>query len=123
MLTDHPGPTNQGEIMKTLNCPKGHGAKELKRVRNEITFKCVDLAVDADSFICPTCGLKAGTSETTGALQQKIADAYRAKKGLLTGDEIKQLRKAHHLTQRQLAEMMNIGIAIIKRWKNWGCPE
>ena len=103
--------------MKTLNCPKGHGEMELKRVSNEITFKGVDLAVDADSYICPTCGLKAGTPETTGALQQQIADAYRAEKGLLTGDEIKELRKARNLTQRQLAEMMNIGIASIKRWE------
>ena len=103
--------------MKSLKCPKGHGTMALKPVSKEITFKGVDLAVDANSYICPTCGLEAGTPETTGALQQKIADAYRAEKGLLTGDEIKRLRTARKLTQRQLAGMMNIGIASIKRWE------
>jgi len=103
--------------MSTLNCPKGHGAMEFKPVRKEITFKGVDLAVDAKSYICPKCGLEAGTTETTGALQLAIADAYRVKKGLLTSDEIKELRQVRNLTQRQLAEMMNIGIASIKRWE------
>ena len=103
--------------MKTLNCPKGHGTMELKPVRKAMTFKGVDIAVDADSYVCPTCGLEAGTVETSGAMQLAIADAYRAKKGLLTSEEIKALRQARNLTQRQLAEMMNIGIASIKRWE------
>ncbi len=103
--------------MITPNCPKGHGTMELKPVRKEITFKGVDLAVDADSYICPECGIEAGTVETAGALQLSIADEYRAKKGLLSSDEIKELRKSRDLTQRQLAEMMNIGIASIKRWE------
>lgn len=103
--------------MNTLNCPKGHGAMELTPVTKEITFKGVDLAVDTESYICPKCGLEAGTTETAGALQLTIADAYRVKKGLLTSGEIKDLRQARHLTQRQLAEMMNIGIASIKRWE------
>ena len=46
-----------------------------------------------------------------------MADAYRAKQGLLTSDEIKALRKSRNLTQHQLAAVMNIGIASIKRWE------
>jgi putative zinc finger/helix-turn-helix YgiT family protein len=103
--------------MHALTCPKGHGAMELKTVKKEITFKGVDLNVDTDSYVCPTCGLEAGTTKTAGALQLAIADAYRAKQGLLTSEELKELRKAHNLTQRQLAEIMNIGIASIKRWE------
>ena len=103
--------------MKTLNCPKGHGVMELKTVKKEMTFKGVDIAVDADAFVCPECGLEAGTLQTTGALQLAIADAYRAKRGLLTSGEIKALRKSRSLTQRKLAEIMNIGIASIKRWE------
>jgi len=75
--------------MNTLNCPKGHGVMELKPVRKEITFKGVDLAVDAESFICPKCGLEAGTVETAGALQLAIADAYRVKKGLVQRERSK----------------------------------
>lgn len=103
--------------MAALNCPKGHGAMDLKVVSKEMTFKGVDIAVDAEAFVCPQCGLEAGTLQTAGAMQLAIADAYRAKQGLLTSNEIKELRKARNLTQRDLAEIMNIGIASIKRWE------
>ncbi len=103
--------------MSTLNCPKGHGAMDLMPVKKEITFKGVDLSVDAESYICPKCGIEAGTTKTAGALQNAIADAYRIKQGLLTSQEIKDLRKTRDLTQRQLANIMNIGIASIKRWE------
>ena len=103
--------------MDALNCPKGHGVMELKNVKKEITFKGVDLILDTDSYVCPACGLEAGTTKTAGALQLAIADAYRTKQGLLTSEELKVLRRERHLTQRQLAEIMNIGIASIKRWE------
>ena len=103
--------------MKTLNCPKGHGPMGLKTVKRELTFKGVDIAIEADTYVCPECGLEAGTLQTAGALQMAMADAYRAKQGLLTSDEIKALRKSRNLTQHQLAGVMNIGIASIKRWE------
>jgi putative zinc finger/helix-turn-helix YgiT family protein len=103
--------------MNALNCPKGHGTMELRPTKKEISFKGVDLTVDAGSYVCLTCGLEAGTTKTAGALQHAIADAYRIKQGLLTGDEIRDLRKARNLTQRRLSETMNIGIASIKRWE------
>ena len=103
--------------MNTLNCPRGHGAMILRPGKKEVTFKGVDLTVDVDSYICPECGIEAGTTETSGALQNAIADEYRLKQGLLTSDEIRELRKARNLTQLQLAEIMNVGIASIKRWE------
>lgn len=103
--------------MKTLNCPKGHGPMGLKTINKEMTFKGVDIAIEVDAYICPECGLETGTIESAGDLQIAIADAYRAKQGLLSSIEIKELRKSQNLTQRQLAEIMNIGIASIKRWE------
>ena len=103
--------------MKILNCPKGHGSMGLKTVKKEMTFKGVDIVVETDAYICPECGLEAGTLQSVGALQLVVADAYRTKQGLLTSGEIKELRKSRNLTQCQLAEIMNLGIASIKRWE------
>jgi putative zinc finger/helix-turn-helix YgiT family protein len=88
-----------------------------KNIQRDITFKGVDLSFETEAFVCPVCKLEAGTVETAGAVQQRIADTYRQKKGLLTGEEIKGLRKTCNLTQKQLAGQMNIGIASIKRWE------
>lgn len=103
--------------MKRLHCPKGHCPMERKTLKKEITFRGVDLSVEEEAFVCPECGMEAGTIATGAQLQRCIADAYRRKKGLLTGEEIRGLRKARHLTQKHLAERMNVGIASIKRWE------
>lgn len=103
--------------MKAINCPKGHGPMEQKKIKQKKTFKGVDIEFMADVFVCPECGLEAGTIESAGEVQRAIADAYREKIELLTGQEIKNLRKAKELTQQQLADIMNVGIASIKRWE------
>lgn len=103
--------------MKTLDCPKGHGVMELKRVEKNTTFRGVDISYEADEFICRECKLEAGTVQTAGIVQKLIADAYRLKVGLLTGDEIKSLRKSRRLNQQDLADLMNVGVASIKRWE------
>ena len=103
--------------MKALNCPKGHGPMALSTIDKQMTFKGADISVAAKAYVCPACGLEAGTPQTAGALQLAIADAYRVKQGLLTSSELKDLRKSRNLTQQQLADIMNIGIASIKRWE------
>jgi DNA-binding transcriptional regulator YiaG len=55
--------------------------------------------------------------ETSGAVQRAIADAYRRKPGLLTGDEIKSLRKERGLSQQALADLVSVGVASVKRWE------
>lgn len=88
-----------------------------KKLHKEKTFKGVDISYTINAFVCPVCSLEAGTVQSAGHVQRAIADAYRAKVGSLTGREIKSLRKAKGLTQQQLADTMNIGIASIKRWE------
>jgi len=65
--------------MKSLNCPKGHGSIGLKTMIKDITFKGVNLTIETEAFVCPVCGLEAGTATTAGKAQQRIADAYRKK--------------------------------------------
>lgn len=103
--------------MKAPNCPKGHGLMEKKRLEKEKTFKGVDIRYSEEAYVCPECGLEAGTGKTAGAVQRAIADAYRTQTGLLTSREIKSLREAKGLTQQMLADAMNVGIASIKRWE------
>lgn len=68
--------------MKSLNCPKGHGPMGLKTIKKDITFKGVDLTIETEAFVCPVCGLEAGTVATAGEAQQRIAEAYRLMENL-----------------------------------------
>ena len=70
-----------------------------------------------EAFVCPVCNFSAGTVQSAGKIQQIIADAYRKQVGLLTGEDIKQLRNEKGLTQADLAELSGFGVASIKRWE------
>lgn len=103
--------------MSVIGCPKGHGRMHLRKVRKTTTFKGLDITLDVDAHVCPKCGLEAGTAQSAGAIQRKIADAYRKDMDLLPGDEIRVLREAKGWSQQDLAESMRVGIASIKRWE------
>jgi putative zinc finger/helix-turn-helix YgiT family protein len=103
--------------MKAKECPKGCGTMELLPINQLATVRGVELQVSVKQHICRVCGFASTDLAATGEVQQQIAEGYREKKGLLTGKEIKALRKAKGLTQDELATVMGVGIASIKRWE------
>ena len=103
--------------MKSINCPHGHGSMKIKNSLKETKFRGIDITLPVEIYVCPKCCLEAGTIESAAAIQTALADAYRAKKGLLTGAEIKSMRKTRGLSQQDLAKLMDVGIASIKRWE------
>jgi len=90
---------------------------ELRTLRKKSSFRSVDIEYPTEAYICVNCGLEAGTVQSAGEVQRELANAYRKKVGLLTGREIKSLRKNKGMTQQQLAGAMNVGVASIKRWE------
>ncbi|MBT3487379.1 MAG: type II toxin-antitoxin system MqsA family antitoxin [Desulfobacula sp.] len=103
--------------MIQMNCPRGHGAMEKEKVERSVTFKGIEVNITEDAFVCPKCKLSAGTVQSAGLIQHTIAEAYRQQVGLLTGEEIKKLRKEKEMTQADLAKSMGVGVVSIKRWE------
>ena len=52
---------------------------ELFKLKKCDIFLDNDREFSADAFICPECGLEAGTVQSAGDIQRAIADAYRKK--------------------------------------------
>ena len=94
--------------MIQMNCPRGHGAMEKEKVERSVTFKGIEVNITEDAFVCPKCKLSAGTVQSAGLIQHTIAEAYRQQVGLLTGEEIKKLRKEKEMTQEILIKMMDV---------------
>lgn len=103
--------------MKALNCPRGHNRMKLRKITKTVSLQGMEIPCQVEAYICPECGLEAGTAKTAGVIQQELADAFRKRTGLLTGDVIKTLRKKRGLTQQALAGLLKIGVASIKRWE------
>jgi hypothetical protein len=68
--------------IKTMNCPKGHGPMEQKTTKKQKTFRGVEIEYVADAFICPECGLEAGTVKSAGDVQRAIVDAFRKREAV-----------------------------------------
>lgn len=98
-------------------CPMGHGPMQIKQQKKTTAFRDVELTVVVTEHVCPECGMTASDIKAAGKVQRQIADAYRKKMNLLTGDEIRNLRKSKNLTQDALADKMGVGVASIKRWE------
>ena len=100
-----------------MNCPNGHGKMVIRNRKKKITFRCVDISVPSEQYVCPVCDLEASTVDQTASVQKEISDEYRKAVNLLTGRQIVEKRKNLTLTQEDLAKKMNVGIASIKRWE------
>jgi putative zinc finger/helix-turn-helix YgiT family protein len=103
--------------MKALPCPQGHGTMKLRKKTKKINFRGMEIPCQVEAYVCPVCGMEAGTVNSTGAIQQELAEVFRKRTGLLTAEEIKSLRKKRGLTQQALADLLKIGVASIKRWE------
>jgi len=103
--------------MDEIKCPKGHGAMTKSKIEKLIPFKGIRLNIVEDAYICPICKLTAGSIQTAAKVQRVISEEYRKQTGLLTGEEIKYLRTEKGMTQADLAGLMNVGIASVKRWE------
>lgn len=101
-----------------VNCPNDHGEMALKRIEKETIFKGEKINYQFETYVCDECGIKIGTIEQTAAAQNVMADAYRQKIGLLSGEEIKRKRTEQNWSQKELARKAGVGIASIKRWEN-----
>lgn len=107
-----------GMTTDKINCPKGHGEMLHRRLDKYTNFRGTELTYQAEVSVCPVCGLEAGTVGQASALQKTVSDAYRRKKGLLTGDEIRRHREEHGLTRQELAVLTGTDRAVIKGWED-----
>jgi len=103
---------------KTIACLNDCGDMEITPLDKNTRFRGVDIDFQVEHYLCPECGLEAGTTDQSAETQRVLADTYREKIGLLTGREIRELREEKNLSQENLAERMGVGIAIIQKWEN-----
>jgi putative zinc finger/helix-turn-helix YgiT family protein len=103
--------------MEQMKCPACGSVMRQLQKEGKTRFRDEDVVYAFDGFVCPRCGLEAGTLEQTAAIQKRIADAYRSKMGLLTGSEMVAGRKKMGLSQQAMADRMKVGIASLKRWE------
>ena len=67
---------------------------------------------------CPKCDEVVLRLSDARRLQEDAIAVYRRKHGLLSGDEIRALRKHFGLTQGELARLLHLGANTVSRWES-----
>jgi len=101
--------------MKCFKCARGKMipaiAEMTARVRGE------EIPVRTEAMVCKNCGFQVMTDAQSDAYAIASADAYRAKHGLLTTAELKQVRAGLGMSLRTFAKYLKVGEASPKRWE------
>jgi putative zinc finger/helix-turn-helix YgiT family protein len=104
--------------MTKKKCPCGKGEMNLTTREKKTCCNGVDVHVTSGAYVCPCCGIEVGTVVQASEAQKTIADEYRKKTGLLTGDDIKKFRSAKGLSQKQLADLMDVCETSVQKWES-----
>lgn len=104
--------------MKEKKCPCGNGCMNLEAVVEKTVYKGIDLDIESEKYICPKCGIEAGTIKQAAAIQTCIADSYREKTGLLPGRAIQKMRISAGLSREQLASLAGVTVKDINGWES-----
>ncbi|NNG67895.1 type II TA system antitoxin MqsA family protein [Caldanaerobacter subterraneus] len=73
--------------------------------------------------ICSICGEELFDEELEEENIQRVYDIYRKKHGILSPEEIKNIRESYGLSQRAFAKLLGIGEASIARYETGALPE
>jgi HTH-type transcriptional regulator/antitoxin MqsA len=73
--------------------------------------------VESDFRRCNSCGETFHDPVKAQALQRAAADTIRQAEGLLTPDEIKQIRKGLKLSQSNMEKLLGVGKKTVVRWE------
>jgi len=80
-------------------------------------FRGEVITVKAEALVCPKCGYQTLPAKGSGVYGRLLVEAWREKRGLLTGDEIRRRREKLGLSQQKFAEFLRVGVASVKRWE------
>jgi len=99
------------------NCEKETEFERLVK-KEAFTVRGEPIVVDVEYIKCKKCGDEVLDPAVNHDPFNLAYRAYRKQHALLQPEEIENWRKAHNLTQSELAKLLGIGVATINRYEN-----
>ncbi len=100
-----------------LTCMEEHEVNLVQREEHEV-FKGEEVAFTATYEYCSNTDELLETEEFIRANSLAVKDAYRKKAGLLTSEEINNIRGKYGISQKDFSKILNWGEATITRYEN-----
>lgn len=109
-------------ILKTeqklcLSCMEEHNVN-IVEVEEQVTYKDLEVEFISIYEYCSDSDEYIETEDMIRTNSLAMKDAYRRKVGLLTSDDIKNIREKYGVSQKEFSEILNWGQATITRYEN-----
>ena len=95
---------------------------EVRVFSETVNMRGVKIEAKTEWPVCPNCGNRIANGAVLERNDRRLYEEYRRIAGIPSGDEIRATRSALSLSQRQLAELLGIGIASIQRYEQGALP-
>ncbi len=99
------------------NCEKELPLEIVRKVE-EFNVRGEVIVVEVEYYQCQECGEEFENSKSAIDPYEIAYREYRARKGLLQPEEIREFRIKRGLTQKEFSELIGIGIATLNRYEN-----
>ncbi len=99
--------------MTCFECGEGTFKRQVAQVQGEVKRK--KYMVEMLALVCDACGHITLEGRDTQEFMRRVADTYRREHGLMTSDDIRNLRG--RMSQQSFAHALGLGVASIKRWE------
>ena len=110
------------KINEIVFCGKCDDEVECEIVKKKRSITVKDTTFECEEYVpvCKNCGEEIWLWEVEKENDKIVYNKYKQIIGLLTSEEIKEIRKKRHLSQSQLANLLCIGEKDITRYENGG---
>ncbi|MCY0870619.1 MAG: DUF4065 domain-containing protein [Firmicutes bacterium] len=107
------------------HCPKCDVEREcnLESRIESYPIRSEEIEIEANVLICSVCGEDIFDKKLDSANMQKVYATYRAKHGLLSPDEIREIRERYGLSQRGMSRFLGWGEITLHRYESGGLPD
>lgn len=106
-------------------CPTCEDLRETRRESREETYKVrgQDITVPVSVEVCANCGEALGDDEQDQQIIMAALDEYRRQHGLLSPDQIREIRQTYRLSQKSFARLLGMSEATINRYERGSLQE
>jgi len=91
---------------------------DIIETEEQVTFKDIKVNFNATYEYCSNTDEYMETEDMIRANSLAVKDAYRREVGLLTSNEIRNIREKYNISQKEFSEILNWGKATITRYEN-----
>lgn len=111
------------ELPEVDRCPVCGGEARLTREVRPITILGRSVQVEDEFYHCAACGEEVYRPGMMDAVMRRATAKIREEDGLLTPEQVRDVRRKYGLTQPEFERLLGVGANTVVRWERGTVPQ